>query len=242
MTASGPDQGAGGARRGPEGLAAALGEVARSLEDEGYLESTLDAIVHAAVRTVPGADHASITMVRGRAAVQSRASTSDTALRQDQAQYRTGEGPCLDALYHRRTAHVPDLAAEPRWPRYAAEVAELGVRSLLSVQLFVTGDDLGALTLMAERPRAFDEESEQVALLFAAHAAVAIVGAEKEDQLRDLLSSRDVVGQAMGILMERYDLGSARAFSVLVRLSRHSNRELIGLALEVVRSKDIPAR
>ena len=223
-------------------LAVRLSRLAMTLEDEGDLQSTLDAIVAAAAATVPGAQHVSISMTRGREHVETRASTSDLARGTDQAQYRTGQGPCLTTLYDKTTKRLPDTAAESRWPRFAVEAASLGIRSLLSVQLYVRGDDLGALNLMSEHPGAFDEDSEHIALLFATHAAVAIVGAEKEEQLRDALSRRDVIGQAMGIAMERYDLTAQRAFSLLARLSQHDNRKLFEIAAEIVSSRDLPGR
>ena len=223
-----------------EALADQLGRLARNLEDEDDLQDTLDAIVGAAVGTVPGADQASIAMITGRRDVLTRAATGDLARRSDQAQYDTGQGPCLDALYTRRTVQVPDMAAEVRWPRFAGKASALGVGSMLSLQLYVKGDDLGALSLFSAYPGAFDEDSEHIALLFATHAAVAIVGAAKEEQLRDALSRRDIIGQAMGILMERYGLTAARAFSVLTRLSQHNNRKLLALAVETIATRDLP--
>ncbi|MEP7766181.1 GAF and ANTAR domain-containing protein [Sanguibacter sp. 25GB23B1] len=220
-------------RAGPD-LAADLSRLARSLEDEDGLDATLDAIVHAAVVSVPGAEHASISMVRGRREVTSRAVTSDLARKNDRAQYDAGEGPCLESLFERRTVTVPDMAAESRWPVFSERSSGLGVASMLSVQLFVAGDDLGALNLLSTRPHAFDEGSEHIALLFASHAAVAIVGAEQEEQLLDTLAQRDVIGQAMGVLMERYGVTSSRAFGLLTRVSQRNNVRLFELAGEIV--------
>lgn len=217
-------------------LAADLSRLARDLEDEDGLTATLDAIVHAAVGSVPGAEHASISMVRGRREVVSRAVTSELARRNDRAQYDAAQGPCLESLYERRTVTVPDMGAEVRWPVFSKRSSDLGVGSMLSVQLFVVGDDLGALNLLSTRPRAFDAGSERIALLFASHAAVAIVGAEQEEQLRDALAQRDVIGQAMGVLMERYAISPPRAFGLLARLSQHSNVRLLELAREIVGS------
>ena len=224
----------------PEDLAAELSRVARDLEHEEDLQGTLDAIVGAAVGTVPGAQHASISMVKGRREVVTSSSTSDLPRKTDQAQYDAGEGPCLDVLYQRRTVHVPDMATEKRWPGFSLAASRLGAGSMLSVQLFVDGDDLGALNLLSESPHAFTQDSEQVALLFAAHAAVAIVGAEKEEQLRDALVRRDVIGQAMGIVMERYGLTAKRSFSVLTRLSQHRNLKLHDLARHIVETRALP--
>lgn len=215
-------------------LAADLSRLARELEDEDGLAATLDAIVHAAVGSVPGAEHASISMVRGRREVTSRAATSDLARTNDRAQYEAGEGPCLESLFERRTVSVPDMAVESRWPAFSQRSSGLGVSSMLSVQLFVAGDDLGALNLLSTQPHAFDEGSEHIALLFASHAAVAIVGAEQEEQLLDALAQRDVIGQAMGVLMERYGITSSRAFGLLTRVSQRNNVRLLELAGEIV--------
>ena len=224
----------------PEDLAAELSRVALSLEHEEDLQGTLDAIVGAATGTVPGAQHASISMVKDRREVITRASTSDLPRRTDQAQYDAGEGPCLDVLYQRRTVQVPDMATEQRWPGFSHAASLLGAGSMLSVQLFVKGDDLGALNLLSESPHAFTQDSEHVALLFAAHAAVAIVGAEKEEQLRDALVRRDVIGQAMGIVMERYGLTPKRSFAVLARLSQHRNLKMHDLARQIVQTRILP--
>ncbi len=244
MSATEPSTSDAASDRGPGGLesvADALSRLARDLEDESDLQATLDAIVHAAVGTVPGAQHASISMVRARRHVSTRAATSELARKNDQAQLDAGEGPCLDTLYEKRTALVPDTAQETRWPNFASTAHERGIGSVLSVQLYVHGDDLGALNLVNEEPHAFDDESEHVALLFAAHSAIAIVGAQKEEQLRVALDRRDIIGQAMGITMERYGLTAQRAFSLLTRLSQHSNRKLHELAAEIVHTRAMPS-
>lgn len=215
-------------------LAADLSALALGLEDEEGLDATLDAIVAAAVDAVPGAEHASISMVRGRRTVTSRAATSELARANDAAQYEAAQGPCLESLYERRTVRLPAMETEVRWPEFSHRSRGLGVRSMLSVQLFVRGDDLGALNLLSTSAGAFDAGSEHIALLFASHAAVAIVGAEQEEQLRDALSERDVIGQAMGVLMERYDVTPTRAFALLTRVSQRNNVRLLALSSSIV--------
>ncbi len=126
-------------------LAHRLGDLARSLEHESDTDATLDAIVHAAVNTVPGAQHASISAIRKRREVETRASTNDLSTAVDKAQYETGQGPCLDTLYEQETVRLPDVPGETRWPEFTLRASELGVGSMLSVQLFVEGDELGAL-------------------------------------------------------------------------------------------------
>lgn len=223
-----------------EDLAVALSRIARSLEHTGDLQATLEAIVCAAIGTVPGAQHASISEVKKRREVTTPVSTGELPRQVDQAQYDAGEGPCLDVLYTRQTVHVTDMATEQRWPGFSRKASQLGVGSMLSVRLFVEGDELGALNLLNESPHAFDDDSEHVALLFASHAAVAIIGAERQEQFRCALVGRDVIGQAIGIVMERYDLTPERSFAVLARLSQDANRKLHDLAQELVETRHLP--
>jgi hypothetical protein len=107
---------------------------------------------------------------------------------------------------------------------------------LLSFQLYVEKDNLGALNLYSYRPDAFDDESEHVALMFASHAAVAFADAQRIDQLNHKAATRDLIGQAKGILMERYNINADRAFAVLVRVSQHNIRKLRDVAEELVSS------
>ena len=211
-------------------LAEKLSELARTLQDYKDVDTTLKAIVAAATDTVPGADYASISAVRNRREVQTLAATGDLPRVVDQAQYDTGQGPCLDSLYERQTVRLSDLSTETRWPEFAARAQQAGVRSMLAIQLYVTGEDLGALNLHSVRPDAFTDESEQVGLLFASHAAVAMVGAQDHKHLRAAINSRDIIGQAKGILMERYKVGADEAFRLLVLASQTTNTKLLDVA------------
>jgi hypothetical protein len=111
---------------------------------------------------------------------------------------------------------------------------------MLSLQLFVEGDNLGALNLYARTPNAFTDESEQVGLLFAAHAAIAYAGVRKEAQLAQALASRDIIGQAKGILMERYKVTAECAFLMLARASQITNTKLQNVAADLARSGSLP--
>ena len=220
----------------PERLAESMGAVARELEQQDDPAVLLVEIVEAAVAMVPGADEGSISVVVGRRNVFSEAPVGDLPLRIDALQYETGQGPCLDAAYEQHTVRVDDLAKEQRWPRFASRASETGAASMLSLQLFVEGDNLGALNLYSRSPGAFTDESEQIGLLFASHAAIAYAGVRKEAQLLHALTNRDVIGQAKGILMERYQISGARAFLILTRASQTTNRKLHEIAGELVRT------
>jgi GAF domain-containing protein len=141
--------------------------------------------------------------VRRRREVETPAATDPLVNDVDQAQYETGQGPCLDAIHEQRIVRAPVLATDRRWPRFAERATAIGVRSMLSFRLYVLDGNLGALNLYALTPNAFDDESEHVGALFAAHAAIAMASAQREQNLVQAVSVRDLIGQAKGILMER---------------------------------------
>jgi transcriptional regulator with GAF, ATPase, and Fis domain len=215
---------------GLDDLAGRLSDLARTLQDEDSVGETLQAIVEAAVGTVPGAQYAALSVVEHRREVHTRAGTADVVFAVDQVQYDTGEGPCLSAVYEQQTVSVPDMSAEARWPKFTGRTAELGVLSMLSFQLYVQQDNLGALNLYSEQKNAFNADSEHIGLLFASHAAVAMSGAQEQEHLQKAISARDLIGQAKGILMERHKLTADQAFSVLIRASQQTNTKLIDVA------------
>jgi GAF domain-containing protein len=223
-------------------LAEKLSTLSRDLQGETDVEGTLQAIVQAATGTVPGAEYASISAVGKRRVVHTRAATGELARAVDQAQYETGQGPCLDALYEHRTVRLPDLDVEPRWPTFAAQAREVGAASMLAIQLYVHGQDLGALNLHSTTRDAFSDESEQIGLLFAAHAAVAMAGAENDEHLHMALTSRDIIGQAKGILMERYKISAHEAFRLLVVTSQTTNIRLHDVAEYLTRTGQLNTR
>lgn len=148
-------------------------------------------------------EEATVAYVPGRRRVEPRAATEDLPQQVDEMQDRVQEGPCLDAVGAQETVRVDDMRTETRWPRFATGTAELGVLSSPSLQSFVEGDDFGAPDRYARQPHAFGEEPEDVGLLLAAHAVVAVAGVRTEEHLRRAVSSPDLIGQAEGIRMER---------------------------------------
>lgn len=237
-----PEPGAGRTFTGGPDLATHLTAIARLLQQQGGEQETMDAIVRAAVGTVPGAEHAGIMTVLGRREVRTVATTGDLPVDVDQVQYDTAQGPCLAALYDEKIVSVPDLAQETRWPAFAARAVEMDVGSMLSFQLFVENDDLGALNLYARRAHAFDDESEHVGSLFAGHSAIALATAQQRDHLGEAVRTRDLIGQAKGILMERHKLTADQAFAVLARASQHTNAKLRDIAEQLTRTGVLPTR
>ncbi len=222
-------------------LATQLSDLARELQQENDVHAVLSGIVHAALDLIPGVANASISLVTGRKKVDSEVASGDLPRLVDALQNSTGQGPCLDAAYHERVVRVPDLSREDRWPAFCRGAVKLGARSMLSIQLFVEGDRLGALNLYGAEANAFTDESEQVGLLVAAHAAVAFADSQKISQLGEALISRQLIGQAEGILMERYKITAEQAFLLLSRVSSKSNIKLRDVAEHLASSGEIPS-
>ena len=226
---------------GDGGLGEVMSRVARGLQERhGDVESTLQAIATAAVATVPHAEDCGISYVIRGKKVEPRAWTSDLPRSVDALQERLGEGPCLDAVWRQLVVRVGNVGADPRWPTFAEQAPALGVGGMMCFQLFVEGDQLGAMNLYSAIPNAFGDESEEIGLMFASHAAIALAGAEHEQHLRQGMVTRDVIGQAKGILMERHRLTADQAFGVLTGVSQELNRKLIDVARELTDTGAVP--
>lgn len=225
---------------GDERLAERLSEVARDLEQQADPAATMANVVRAAVELVPGASDASISLIEGRRRVTSHAASGELPRAVDALQEQTGQGPCLNAVFERQTVRVPDMRSEQRWPQFTQRAYEAGAGSMLSLRLFVEGDDLGALNLYSAEPGAFDSQSEHVGLLFASHAAVAYAGSQKQSGLVRAVETRQLIGQAQGILMERNKITADQAFALLVSASQHTNVKLREVADVLVQSGELP--
>ncbi len=225
-----------GTAAGEAGLAQRLSEMARDLQRTSEPPDVMEHVVRAAVALVPGAQEGSISLVRGRRRVTSQGASGELGRLMDELQEETGQGPCLDAVFERETVRVEDLAADQRWPDLAARAAEAGIHGALCLQLFVDGDDLGALNLISREPDAFGDESEQVGLLLASHAAVAVSDALQLEGATRALANRDLIGQAKGVLMERFKLPPQQAFDLLAQVSQNTNRRLVDVAEELTTS------
>ncbi len=189
---------------------------------------------HAAVQ-IPGAQYAGITITRNAKHIDTPAATHIYPLLLDKIQQRHAEGPCLTAAWEEKTIHVADLETDERFPRYREDaLAETPIRSIMAFQLFIAGETMGALNVYAETPNVFDNESRNIGLVFAAHSSVAWNSARREEQFKKALASRDVIGQAKGMIMERYGVDAVQAFELLRKLSQDSNVPLIKVATQLV--------
>jgi transcriptional regulator with GAF, ATPase, and Fis domain len=218
------------------GLAETFSEVARSLAHQGDVNATLLKIVTMAVQTLDACEHAGISFVEGRK-ITSPASSGVVPKIVDAIQSEVGEGPCLDAIREHAVFQTEDLSAESRWPRFSKRAyEEAGIRSILSMRLFVEEDTLGALNLYSTELDAFDEVDVALASVFAAHAAVAVSAAARAQNLERKAATRDLIGRAKGILMAREHVTDEKAFEMLRRASQRLNVKLTTVAQQVATS------
>ena len=218
------------------GLAETFSEVARSLAHQGDVNETLLKIVNMAVQTLDACEHAGISFVEGRR-ITSPASSGEVPRIVDAIQSEVGEGPCLDAIKEHEVFQTGDLKSESRWPQFSKRAhEETGILSILAMRLFVEEDTLGALNLYSTEFDAFDEVDVALASVFAAHAAVAVSAAAREQNLERKAATRDLIGRAKGILMAREHVTDEKAFEMLRRASQRLNIKLTTVAEQVTES------
>ena len=219
-----------------EALASAMLTLTTPFSRPIDVEQTLTRVT-AAVHLVDGADYADV-MLREDGEFRSIAPTATVVSDLDGVQMRHRQGPCLEAAQVDSVVRSPDLRREHRWPEFCAAAIELGVYSILSFQLYThhRGCGSGALNLLSTRTNAFDVGAETTLAMLATHAAITLIAADKDTQFQSALASRDVIGQAKGIIMERYKLDAGRAFALLVKLSQDSNTPLRSVAQRLVDS------
>jgi len=227
-------------------LTASFAETARALFSAGGVTNTLQLVVDLAEATVEGCDYAGIFLREGDAIV-TPVQTDPLVIEIDRLQKETGEGPCLDAVERGETYYAGDLSDEPRWGRFGPLATALGVRSLLALSMPSNGTP-GALNLYARYPQAFGAVDRARALILASLAGVAVSSARshedeerRADNLHAALATREIIGQAQGILMERERISAEQAFDILRRASQHLNRKLGDIAKDLVDTGERPA-
>jgi GAF domain-containing protein len=229
----------------PDGLDSALRILSRLLLSEETLEDTLGRVAGLACRTLEACDMASVTMINdGRPSTPVQTDPAVSAL--DAAQYRSERGPCLEAYSVRQVVQGTISNSADHWPEFTAAAAEAGIRSVLAVPLVASDRPLGALNLYSKTAESYDQADEETAVLFSEQAAVACANAEVywrtyslTEHLREALESRDVIGQAKGILMARRKCTPDAAFEALRKVSQHRNIKLRQIAEQVVYLGDL---
>ncbi len=218
----------------PEHLAESLAHAATDINPD-HLDAAWKALVESARVSVPGFDHVGISTFDATGRPETRASTGPLVQLLDDIQYEINEGPCVSALREAVVVTAPDVGHDQRWPRYVRRAtSETGLQSQLAVRIFLDGGVLGGLNLYSTSRSDIDPDAETVAVLFAAHAAAMMGHVSELANLHKALESRQMIGQAVGILMERYQMNADRAFAFLIRASSHGNVKLRDVAQEIV--------
>jgi len=221
-------------------LGESLSAVSRFFVGDLTVEEALHRIARLAVDAVPGADLVGLTiMVEGRQ--RTAVFTDDAAPEIDQAQYETGEGPCLDAFLQQRIFTIESTREAGPWPTFRRAAAAHGVGSTLSLPLLANDKALGAMNVYAFKERAFGEHDVEVGTLFSYQAASVLANAQAYWDARDLSSRlgeamehRAIIEQAKGMLMATQPCAAEEAFDILVRASQRENVKLRDIAARMV--------
>lgn len=213
--------------------------LALALHDEPGIDETVEAVVGFALQAT-GADHASVVLVHGKSRLETAAASDPVVGAIDAVQMEIGEGPDLSVLEAQISVLVTDTLTDTRWPAWAERVAALGIRSALCVRMHTTDTVLGTLNMYSRQPDAFDVDDQEVAHVLGRHAAVALSSAREISNLWQAVDARKRIGQAQGILMERFDLDADQAFAVLLRYSQDNNIKLRMVADTLVETRALP--
>ena len=217
-----------------------LAAAVRAMQDEPDTKSTLDRAVITGTEIIERCDLAGISVVHA-AGIDTVSASEESLKRIDELQYLLDQGPCLDALQDHETVHSPDLLHDERWPVWGPQVAEeIGAGSIVSYRLFTNRHSLGALNLYSRQTHAFSTDDIYNGIALAAHVAVALAASQKEEHLERAVANRTVIGQAEGILMERFSIDAEQAFNVLRRVSQDRNVKLNLIAEGLVQTRRTP--
>jgi transcriptional regulator with GAF, ATPase, and Fis domain len=219
-----------------------IAELAETLRQQQVQETDVDAalreLTQSALKIMPGAQSAGITIASRDGTVRTASATNPYPLLLDQIQQRHDQGPCLSAAWEQHVVRINDMTVDDRWPAYCREAVEATpIRSVISFQLFADHHSMGALSFYAEQPNVFDDEAAELGLILATHTALAWNMKRRDAQFRSALASRDIIGQAKGMIMERFKIDAVRAFELLKRLSQNSNTPLAVVARQLVEAE-----
>lgn len=218
-----------------QALQSAMNDLTTAFSKPINVEQTLTRVTAAAVHLVDNVDYADVMLLNGDE-FRSVAPTAPLVTDLDRVQMDYQRGPCLEAAAVNSVVRSPDLRQEKRWPEFAASAIRFGVHSVVSFQLYTHHRGSGALNVFGKQPEAFDPHAETTLAMLATHAAITLIAANTQTQFESALASRDVIGQAKGIVMERYKLDAGRAFATLVKLSQDTNTPLRRVAQQLIDS------
>jgi GAF domain-containing protein len=210
------------------------------LHDDADTDQVVQHIVEIAVRVID-CDASGVMLVLGDKRIETAAFTDDSVKRADLLQLELGEGPCLSAMAGGDHFRIDNTTTDQRWARWCPAVAELGIRSVISVWL-ANGDQkpVGSMLVYSHKISAFDDEDVEIARILGAHAAIAVRRLRRDEAVGRAIDSRTLIGQATGVVMAKYGVTQEQAFAVLTRYSQAANRKLREVAAEVVRTQALP--
>lgn len=220
-------------------LAVRMAELVRQISGSRSVDEVLADVTSAAVELIPRADISGVLLLKSGGEFESLGDTHELAAQLDALQHEFGEGPCANAALQQTIVRSDDLRDEPRWPQYAPAAVQRGVLGTLSFKLYTADRTAGALNLFSFEAGPWDVEAETIGSVFAAHAAAAILAARHGEQLQAALTTRDRIGQAKGIIMERFGVDEVRAFELLRKLSQESQMKLVDIAQRVVDTRGV---
>jgi GAF domain-containing protein len=220
-------------------LLAQMGAVVFTLET---VDTTVELVTSLATEAIPGAVGAGVSMVNDRG-TRSVAFSNPLVKQADALQYEVDAGPCLTSCRQRVTVRVDDVTVEDRWPEWTTAVADIGIRSTLSVPLVAADVCVGSIKVYSTQPAAFDDHAERLLELFARQAAILLVNTQtladarrSNRQLTDALNNRDLIGQAKGIFLAGGAVDDAAAFAMLVAASHRANTKVHTVAQRLIDS------
>ena len=220
-------------------VAAGFAQLAMELYDAPGVAEAVDRVLEYALRAT-GCDCAGVVLVQPGKHLRTAGVTDRRVEQADQFQLEYGEGPCVPVSTGHHSVLVCDTVVDGRWPRWSPGVAELGLRSALTVWLWTTRSTLGALNLYGTRPDEFTATDDATARLLARHAAIAIATVQHAATLAQAVDARTLIGQAQGLLMERFAIDADQAFAVLRRYSQDNNIKLHIVADQLVTTRRLP--
>ncbi|WP_041289953.1 GAF and ANTAR domain-containing protein [Kribbella flavida] len=220
--------------------AEAFGRLAAELQDADGVEQTVEAVVQYALQAV-WCEYASVVLITKRRRPQIMALTDPKLAELYRSQIDAGTGPMITALEQRSALLIPDVLAEARWSaQWSEQMVAAGIRSAMHLPMLVAGRPEAVLSLYSDKPDGFTDDDLAVAHILAQHGSAAVAAARNQVSLTEAVDARKLVGQALGILMERYRLDEVRAFEVLRRYSQDNNRKLRDVAQELLDTRELP--
>jgi GAF domain-containing protein len=224
----------------PLDLTTAYVELQRVLIQSPDTDRLLDRIASLAAAVTTPPSSCGITLRRD-GEISTVAFSSALAKQSDEIQYTHGQGPCLHSLRIGKVVHIPDMEADSRWPKYQVAAIALGVRASVSIPLIVDEKPVGALNIYTDSARDFTADDIDNVSAFAAQASASLTLVMRhseqlalEEQLRNALSTRAIIDQALGIIMAQQRCNSTEAFAVLRKTSQDRNVRVAEIASELI--------